>query len=176
MDQELNAMITALVNEYLPKVLDRLDAAEARVVAAEERITVLEQKLDELLEIAKGGAPRGRKRKEPAPAQLAEQTAPVQPVEPEASVQHAAPVQPVESVVPVQPVGEVVAEAATIVDSITPEQAALYLSLVQNGYDASDVAAMASYMGTSEDVARFIAGRPVAWVKAMADKAEVNHG
>lgn len=172
--QDLQTMIYELVTVHIPKLLDRVEAVEAKAAALEVKNAGLEVKLDTLLEIAKGGGRGGRARKkqqgadnpadaasvaevaEPAAPSAAEEAAQVAPMQQDAYYDQPATVQSVDG-------------AQAIIAAITPQMAATYLSLVQNGYDAADVDGMAANMGTTPDVVRFIMGRPITWVQSMAD-------
>lgn len=173
--QDLQGMIYELVTKHVPKLLDRVEAVEAKNAELESKNAELEAKLDTLLEIAKGGrSGRGKKKQQAAvsPADVAPAAEVAEPVAPSVA-EEAAQVAPMQQEAYYgQPVTEhPVDEAQTITTAITPQKAAAYLSLVQNGYDAADVDGMAANMGTTPDVVRFIKDRPITWVQSMADNA-----
>lgn len=173
--QDLQEMIHELVVTHIPKLLDRVEAVEAKAAALEAKNAELEVKLDTLLEIAKGGGRSGRgKKKQQAADNTADTALAAEVSEPvvASSVEDVAQVAPVQQGAACygQPATEQpVDEAQAITAAITPQMAAAYLSLVQNGYDATDVYGMAAHMGTTPDVVRFIKDRPITWVQSMAD-------
>lgn len=172
-NQDLQGMIYELVTVHVPKLLDRVEAVEAKAAALEAKNAELEVKLETLLEIAKGGGRSGRGRKKQQAAGNTAEAAPVAEPSAPSAAEEAAQVAPMQQEAYYgQPATEhPVDEAQAITAAITPQMAAAYLSLVQNGYDAADVDGMAAHMGTTPDVVRFIKDRPITWVQSMADNA-----
>lgn len=172
--QDLQEMIHELVVTHIPKLLDRVEAVEAKAAALKAKNAELEVKLDTLLEIAKGGGRSGRGKKKQQTAGTPADVAPVAEIVEttvSSAAEEAAQVAPMQQEAYYgQPATEHPVDAAqAITAAITPQMAATYLSLVQNGYDAADVDGMAAHMGTTPDVVRFIKDRPITWVQSMAD-------
>lgn len=161
MDQELGAMINTLVTIHLPKMLDRIEALESKVADLDEKLAALLK----LTEQPSRNTPKSKRKAQNAPpveeAQVVQEVQPVQQVQGEQSVGYAA----------VPDVQSAVQDADDLLASITPQHAATYLNLVQNGYPADDIPALARYMQVDESIAQFLAARPIAWVSAYAAQA-----
>ena len=160
MDQELAAMINTLVTTHLPKVLDRIEALESKVAD-------LDGKLAALLKITEQPSRNTPKSKRKSQSVAEEEQASQQEVQP---VQQAQEEQSVRCAA-MPDVQSAVQAADDLIASITPQHAAAYLNLVQNGYTADDIPAMARYMQVDEAIAHFLAERPIAWVSSYAAQA-----
>lgn len=156
MDQELGIMINTLVTTHLPKMLDRIEELEGRV-------SDLDGKLAALLKIAEQPS-----RNTPKSKRKAQPVVQDEPTSQQAVLEE----QPVGQAV-MHDVQNVVQDADALLASITPQLAATYLDLVQNGYPADDIPALARYMQVDESVAQFLAARPIAWVSSYAAQVTI---